>query len=207
MPNKNSDRSIRRKTLTEIQCGKVEVGPFGNTLKLSKDTPCNANRMHKITLTNNDTNSIYFEVHLLRLPNSATAAFGVILDNSKYANPDGANTLPGWEKETIGLHTDDGGVYLGTSEAPFASVPRTFKEGDVVGIGHLPDVGFYIMCNGSRIWRETTPPQGPKTSLFPSSNAETANRDISTAIIGLDNKNTILTLNMTAVHPVKAARQ
>ena len=82
------------------------------------------------------------EVHLLRLPNSATAAFGVILDNSKYANPDGANTLPGWEKETIGLHTDDGGVYLGTSEAPFASVPRTFKEGDVVGIGH-------ILCNGN----------------------------------------------------------
>ena len=69
------------------------------------------------------------------------------------------------------------------------------------------DIGFYIMCNGSLIWRETTPPQGPKTSLFPSSNAETANRDISTAIIGLDNKNTILTLNMTAVHPVKAARQ
>ena len=48
--------------------GKIEVGPFGNTLKLSKDTPSKGYRMHKISLKNNDTNSIYFEVHLLRLP-------------------------------------------------------------------------------------------------------------------------------------------
>ena len=37
----------------------------------------------------------------------------MILDNSKYVNPEGANTLPGWEEATIGLHTDDGGVYSG----------------------------------------------------------------------------------------------
>ena len=204
---KSSSRTKRPKRNGGRSSGKIEVGPFGNTLKLSKDTPSKGYRMHKISLKNNDTNSIYFEVHLLRLPSSATAAFGVILDNSKYVNPEGANTLPGWEEATIGLHTDDGGVYSGNSEAPLAHVPRTFKEGDVVGIGHLPDIGFYVMCNGSRIWREATPPQGLKPCLLPSSNSKTANRDISTAIIGLDNKKTIITLNMTAVHPVKAARQ
>eukprot|EP00943_MAST-04B_sp_MAST-4B-sp1_P004057 g4057.t1 len=206
MPHRVNGRPINFKRSAHSR-GKIEVGAFGNTLKLSKDTPCNANRMHKISLTSDDTNSIYFEVHLLRLPKSATAAFGLILHDSKYTNPERINTLPGWEEETIGLHTDDGGVYSGTSEAPIAYVPRTFKEGDVIGIGHLPDIGFYVMCNGSRIWREVTPPQGLINLLISSSTPKFANRNISKALIGLDNKTAIITLNMNAVHPVKEARQ
>ena len=63
------------------------------------------------------------------------------------------------------------------------------------------------MCNGSRIWREVTPPQGIINWLTSSYTPKFANRNISKALIGLDNKNAIITLNMTAVHPVKEARQ
>jgi len=118
------------------------------------------------------------------------------------------------------MHTDDGGIYLGGPtvalaplEAQGFHVSRTFKEGDVIGVGHHSSVGFYVFVNGSRIWRERSPSSSSGTSSSSSSGAASSGGSITSSttsttelgFVGMDHKQAVVVLNKMAEPPVQLA--
>lgn len=195
---KKNKATIRSKSLR----GHCVVGAFGNTVTLSKDTPSNDQRVHDFPLDDDaSVDDAYYEAQLVKLPHGSTVGLGFVLSSRVSSLP--VDTLPGWNKHTVGVHTDDGGVYLGGNGGdPVDHVPRTFKEGDVVGIGHRSTVGFFVTVNGSRVWRERTPPS--TRAATPSSKPKTK-RDVAIGLVGMDSSNAVVVLNKSATHPVDAA--
>ena len=204
--------------------GRCVVGAFGNTVSLSSDTPLGEQRVIDFSLpaaTNVSTNA-YFETQLTKLPPGCCVALGFVTSSKVSSLP--VDTLPGWDRHTVGVHTDDGGIYLGAGngQEAVAHVPRRFQEGDVVGVGLLEGVGFYVTCNGSRVWREHIPSSSSSsTSASSSSSSASAfhtafgstssgqrnQRDVAVGLCGLDNRDAIVVLHKQAVHPVDSARK
>ena len=215
MPMKQSGRfsfkssSTRKKTkpkkkqkkVASLPKGTCVVGAFGNTVTLSSDTPSNQQRVVDFALSSatNSAKDAYFETQLTKLPVGCCVALGFVTSSNVSTLP--VDTLPGWDRHTVGVHTDDGGVYLGgNDQQPVAHVPRTFKEGDVIGVGLLDGVGFYVTCNGSRVWREHVPSSSSKTK-------SKSTRDVAVGLCGMDHTDAIIVLHKEAMHPVASARK
>jgi hypothetical protein len=185
------------------------VGAFGNTISLSNDTPDDQQRSHSFELSTGHQGNYYYECQLFKLPTNATVGVGFMLESDNNTFP--ADTLPGWQKNTVGMHTDDGGIYLGGPTV--AHVSRTFKEGDVIGVGHHICVGFYVFVNGSRIWRERSPSSSSGTSSSSSSGAASSGGSITSSttsttelgFVGMDHKQAVVVLNKMAEPPVQLA--
>ena len=185
------------------------VGAFGNTISLSNDTPDDQQRSHSFELSTGHQGNYYYECQLFKLPTNATVGVGFMLESDNNTFP--ADTLPGWQKNTVGMHTDDGGIYLGGPTV--AHVSRTFKEGDVIGVGHHSRVGFYVFVNGSRIWRERSPSSSSGTSSSSSSGAASSGGSITSSttsttelgFVGMDHKQAVVVLNKMAEPPVQLA--
>jgi len=66
--------------------------------------------------------------------------------------PDTLQIHCGWISETIGYHSDDGGIYNGQANRKFTSIER-FEEGDTVGCGFMKKNNFvkYFFTKNGRI--------------------------------------------------------
>ena len=102
----------------------IQVGAFGTTLT-ARHRKRGEERQCMIALT-----APYFEVQLLAVPKGAVVAVGLAQHDAKIT----FRELPGWIAGTVGIHSDDGGIFMDNGEkAVFTAT--TFTIGDVVGIG------------------------------------------------------------------------
>ena len=107
--------------------GTCVVGAFGNTVTLSSDTPSNQQRVIDFALPSatNSAEDAYFETQLTKLPAGCCVALGFVTSSNVSTLP--VDTLPGWDRHTVGVHTDDSGIYLGgNDQEPVAHVGTNF---------------------------------------------------------------------------------
>ena len=124
---KPKKKQKKQKKTAPLPKGTCVVGAFGNTVTLSSDTPSNQQRVIDFALPSatNSAEDAYFETQLTKLPAGCCVALGFVTSSNVSTLP--VDTLPGWDRHTVGVHTDDSGIYLGgNDQEPVAHVGTNF---------------------------------------------------------------------------------
>lgn len=99
---------------------------------ITTSLPMYAASYHNPTLSRLGTpHTIYFEVRIRKLSKKSAIRNAVSL--GFVVNPYPPLSLPGWNRGSVGIHSDSGG-YCNDSEAG-PKITKTFKPGDVIGVG------------------------------------------------------------------------
>ena len=106
----------------------------------------------------------YFEVKILK----QTKAIGIGLAGENYD----LLHFPGWDEESIGFHTDDGGLFHESGTPTIKDFSDKPKEGDTIGCGviysaelELGKVKVFFTCNGRKIG-SPVPVSRPRKGTF-----------------------------------------
>eukprot|EP00760_Papus_ankaliazontas_P014516 PhM_4_TR16092/c0_g1_i2/m.90160 len=86
----------------------------------------------------------------------ATVALGVA---PQFANRQSFEGLPGWARGTIGVHSDDGYVYVSSGRG-LAFLPHSVTVGDVLGCGVDATDNVYYTLNGTYVGKASPMPPG-----------------------------------------------
>ncbi|KAJ1656510.1 Protein ssh4 [Dispira simplex] len=105
----------------------------------------------------------YFEVKLQEKPQETNVALGLA------TKPYPSWRLTGWNKHSVGYHTDNGRVYHNN---PFRGVNLGHQcfEGDVIGVGYQPRSGTVFFTRNGRRYKSVT--SGMLYDLFPTVSAD-----------------------------------
>ena len=140
----------------------ITPGPFGtlsanfSDVKKSRKGSMAAFPLPVIPGAKKGTSISYFETQILSIGDGGMAAIGFKAPTDCQLH----NQLPGWQPDTFGVHSDDGGVYFSGGEA--IDNVTAFVAGTVVGIGvssvfadkeHPPLI--FVTINGTLCWRRT----------------------------------------------------
>ncbi|KAI8997645.1 concanavalin A-like lectin/glucanase domain-containing protein, partial [Pilobolus umbonatus] len=88
----------------------------------------------------------YFEVTVVSRPPQVVMAIGLS------TKPYPLFRMPGWNKYSVGYHSDDGHKFCDDATGGQSYGPSWDRQGDVVGCGYFPDTGnVYFTKNGSML--------------------------------------------------------
>eukprot|EP01130_Rhizamoeba_saxonica_P016644 TRINITY_DN7735_c0_g1_i2.p1 TRINITY_DN7735_c0_g1~~TRINITY_DN7735_c0_g1_i2.p1 ORF type:complete len:954 (-),score=172.68 TRINITY_DN7735_c0_g1_i2:62-2923(-) len=84
---------------------------------------------------NNKTH--YFEIYISKLETTQSLGLGFCCSEIK-------NKFPGWDQDTIGYHSDDGKIFIGTGKGIHLPRCTTYGKDDVIGCGIIEDTSTVI---------------------------------------------------------------